>query len=154
PPPPERERERPAGQTSSLSAGLPYGGLDMLPAVRPGLAPHPSGTQHVIRHGRQRAVVGEGGGGLREYGVDGFPVLDGFGPDEMATAGRGQVLAPWPNRLADGRYHVDGQVHQVPLSEPAEHNAIHGLVRWSGWDLIEAGESAVRMGHVLWPQTG
>jgi aldose 1-epimerase len=94
------------------------------------------------------------GGGLREYAVDGFPVLDGYGEDEMARVGRGQVLVPWPNRLADGRYELDGEALQLPLSEPHQRNAIHGLVRWSSWDLLEAAPSRVRMGHVLWPQTG
>ncbi len=94
------------------------------------------------------------GGGLRAYEVDGFPVLDGHAEDQMANVGRGQVLAPWPNRLADGRYELDGQTLQVALSEPAEGSAIHGLVRWSAWDTLEATDPLVRMGHVLWPQPG
>jgi aldose 1-epimerase len=114
----------------------------------------PSGRQHVIGHAGQRLVVVQVGGGLREYQVDGFPVLDGYGQDQMASMGRGQVLAPWPNRLADGRYEVDGQTLQVPLSEPRERNAIHGLVRWSSWDNLATTGSRVRMGHVLWPQPG
>jgi aldose 1-epimerase len=115
---------------------------------------HPSGHQHVIRHGDQRAVVVQVGGGLREYEVDGFSVVDGYGVDEMAAHGRGQVLVPWPNRLADGRYELGDQTYQLPISEPPSLNAIHGLVRWSGWDVLDATASSVRMGHVLWPQTG
>ena len=118
------------------------------------LPTHPSGHQHVIRHGDQRAVVVQVGGGLREYEVDGFSVVDGYGVDEMAAHGRGQVLAPWPNRLADGRYELGDQTFQLPISEPPAHNAIHGLVRWSGWDRLDATASSVRMGHVLWPQPG
>jgi len=114
----------------------------------------PSGRQHTICHGGQRAVVVQVGGGLRAYEVDGFPVLDGYGEEEMASAGRGQVLAPWPNRLADGRYELDGQTWQLPLSEPEQRNAIHGLVRWSSWDLLDATASRIRVGHVLWPQAG
>jgi aldose 1-epimerase len=108
----------------------------------------------VIQHGSQRAVVVQVGGGLRAYEVDGFPVLDGYGPAEMASAGRGQVLAPWPNRLADGRYQVDRRTLQVPLNEPDERNAIHGLVRWSRWDMLGGTPSTLRMGYVLWPETG
>ncbi|HSR24172.1 MAG TPA: aldose 1-epimerase family protein [Candidatus Eisenbacteria bacterium] len=114
----------------------------------------PAGAQHVICHGDQRATVVQVGGGLREYEVAGFPVLDGFGEDEMAGSGRGQVLQPWPNRLAGGRYEFAGQTLQVPLSEPDKGNAIHGLVRWSGWNLLEGGASRVRLGHVLWAQAG
>ena len=114
----------------------------------------PTGRQHEIRYGGQRAIVVEVGGGLREYEVDGFGVLDGFGPDELASAGRGQILAPWPNRIADGRYEFGGEVLQLPLSEPELRNAIHGLVRWSAWQLLEGDAARVRLGHRLWPQPG
>ena len=114
----------------------------------------PSGRQHHIEYGSQRATVVEVGGGLRIYEVDGFPVVDGYAEEEMAPAGRGQVLIPWPNRLAGGLYRFGEETHQVPLSEPAQHNAIHGLVRWSAWDLIDASPRRVRLGHMLWPQAG
>ena len=115
---------------------------------------HPTGAQHAICHGDQRATVVQVGGGLREYEVAGFPVLDGYGVDELAGPSRGHVLQPWPNRLADGRYEFGGQTLSLPLSEPHRRNAIHGLVRWSGWDLLEATPARVRVGHVLWPQPG
>src|SRR2546430_2559661 len=99
-------------------------------------------------------MVVQVGGGLREYDVAGFPVLDGYAEEEMASHGRGQVLVPWPNRLADGRYDFGGETLQLPLGEPARRNAIHGLVRWSEWRLLEHAGSRVRMGHVLWPLTG
>jgi galactose mutarotase-like enzyme len=46
----------------------------------------------------------------------------------MAGNARGHVLAPWPNRLRDGRYRWDGEEHQTPLSEPETATAIHGHV--------------------------
>jgi aldose 1-epimerase len=116
--------------------------------------PLPSGSQYCIRHGDQRATVVQVGGTLREYEVSGFPVLDGFAAHEVATAARGQPLMPWPNRLADGRYELEGETHQLPLSEPARRNAIHGLVRWAGWEALEAAAARVRLGHLLWPQPG
>lgn len=117
-------------------------------------AAHPTGRQHELRWGRQRATVVQVGGGLRAYEVDGLEVLDGYGVDEMAGPARGQVLAPWPNRLGDGCYTFDGATLQLPLSEPARHNAIHGLVRWTAWDLLQSEPARVRLGHVLWPQSG
>jgi aldose 1-epimerase len=115
---------------------------------------HPSGRQLEIRRGDQRATVVQVGGGLREYEVAGFPVLDGFGPGELAQGGRGQVLMPWPNRLAGGRYEHEGETLQAPISEHATGSAIHGLVRWRGWDVLETAAERVRVGHVLWPQPG
>jgi aldose 1-epimerase len=116
--------------------------------------PSPSGEQFEITLGEQRAVAVEVGGGLRSYSVDGKDVVDGYGVDEMATGGRGQVLIPWPNRLQDGKYEFDGREHQLPLSEPEHSNAIHGLVRWVAWHLREREPHRVVLVHALHPQSG
>jgi aldose 1-epimerase len=118
------------------------------------VAEAPSGRQFEITHGAQSAVVTEVGATLRSYSVGGREVLDGFEVDEMCSAGRGQVLLPWPNRIRDGRYSVDGKEHQLPLTEPERGNAIHGLVRWSAWAPVEYGLDRVAMHHVLYPQPG
>ena len=94
------------------------------------------------------------GGGLREYRVGGRQLLDGYGAGEMCSAARGQPLIPWPNRLRDGRYEFHGEQHQVPLSEPDRHNAIHGLVRWSNWSVRQLQSHRVTVGHTLHPQPG
>ena len=58
-------------------------------------------------------------------------MLDGYGADEMASAGRGQVLIPWPNRIQDGALRVRRHASISSRSTSPEHgNAIHGLVRW------------------------
>jgi aldose 1-epimerase len=114
----------------------------------------PSGHQVELIHADQRATVVEVGGGLREYSVEGRAVLDGYGLDEMCHDGRGQVLAPWPNRLAGGRYRFAGSEQQTPLSEPERGNAIHGLVRWTTWQVVDRSAHRVKMGTVLRPQPG
>jgi aldose 1-epimerase len=114
----------------------------------------PSGEQIEIAFGDQRAVVVEVGGGLRSYSVGDRDVLDGYDVDEMSSSGRGQVLLPWPNRLQDGEYEFDGRQHQLDLTEPEEHNAIHGLVRWSPWRVAEREPHRVAMEHALHPQPG
>jgi aldose 1-epimerase len=111
---------------------------------------HPSGTQYEIRFGDRRAVAVEVGGGLRAY--DG--VLLGYDAEEMAHAGRGQLLAPWPNRIEGGAYSFGGVDLQLPLSEPATQTAIHGLVRWANWTCALHEENAVALEHVLHPQPG
>jgi aldose 1-epimerase len=114
----------------------------------------PSGEQVEISFGDQRAVVVEVGGGLRSYSVADHEVLDGYGPNEQAQSGRGQLLIPWPNRLQDGSYEFEGQRHQLPLTEPELSNAIHGLVRWAGWTIGERHPDRVVMKHVIHPQPG
>ncbi len=114
----------------------------------------PSGRQYQLRLGVQRATVVEVGGALRSYAVDGVDVLDGYGRDERCTAGRGQSLIPWPNRLAGGRFRFGGEDHQLALTEPERSNAIHGLVRWANWAPSEQSDDRVVMAHCLHPQPG
>ena len=80
----------------------------------------------------------EVGGGLRSYRAAGRDILDPYGEDEMCAGGRGQLLAPWPNRLADGSFTWAGRRLQTPLTEVEHHNAIHGLVRWANWGVPDA----------------
>ena len=114
----------------------------------------PSGEQTELAHGDQAAVVTEVGAGLRAYSAAGHAVLDGYREDELASSGRGQLLVPWPNRIQDGVYEHDGRHYQLDLSEPAHRNAIHGLVRWSTWNLSERASDRVVLEHVLKPQPG
>jgi aldose 1-epimerase len=114
----------------------------------------PSGEQFEIAFGDHRAVVVEVGGGLRSYSVADRDVLDGYGLDEQSTSGRGQVLAPWPNRLEDGSYEFEGGRHQLALTEPERSNAIHGLVRWATWRAGEHERHRVVMEHVVHTQPG
>jgi aldose 1-epimerase len=114
----------------------------------------PSGEQHEIAHGRHRAVVVEVGGGLRSYAVDGHDVLDGYTVDAMADGARGQTLVPWPNRIRDGAWQWKGETKQLALTEPAQHNAIHGLVRWSSWRVVAEGAGHVSLACTSWPQLG
>jgi aldose 1-epimerase len=114
----------------------------------------PSGRQVELGAGDGRATIVEVGGGLRTYTVGGVDVLDGYAADAMCGAGRGQVLIPWPNRIEDGEYEFDGRASRLPLSEAEKSNAIHGLVRWSNWEVAEDGPGRAVAEHVLHPQPG
>lgn len=117
-------------------------------------AASPTGRAVTLRGGGYEAVVVEVGAGLRSLRRDGVDVVAGYAATEAASAGRGQQLLPWPNRVADGRYTFDGAAHQLALTEPPARNAIHGLTRWSSWALFEEPPSRVRCRHRLHPQPG
>jgi aldose 1-epimerase len=112
----------------------------------------PSGDQYTIASGGAQAVVTQVGATLRTFAVDGVDLLDGFSSDERSSDGRGQVLAPWPNRLTDGRFSFGGRECQAPLNEPSRHDAIHGLVRWLDWSIVAHESDRVTLSCAVRPQ--
>ena len=112
----------------------------------------PSGEQVEIEAGSIRAILTEVGATLRTLEAGGVELLDGFAATESSSAGRGQILAPWPNRLEDGRYSFEGVEGRAPLNEPDRANAIHGLVRWLPWRVTSRTPSSVALSCVLHPQ--
>jgi aldose 1-epimerase len=113
-----------------------------------------SGEQLEISSGSQRLVVATVGATLRAYSVEGREVIDGFEAEQVSPSGRGQLLVPWPNRIADGRYEVAGTRYQLPLDEPELGPAIHGLVRWAEWRVEHRAAEVVRLHHRLGARPG
>lgn len=124
------------------------------PRYGAGMSVRPSGEQFEIRSGPHVATVVEVGGGIRAYDVAGRQVLHPYDADAMPDAAHGAVLIPWPNRLADGRYRFAGRDHQLALTEPTKHNAIHGLLRWRPWRNKEHQPDRIVMTARLLPMTG
>jgi len=116
--------------------------------------PFPSGEQHSLELGDQRALVTEVGATLREYAAGGRELLDGFAAAEMCSGARGQLLLPWPNRVRDGSYQFAEHVLQLPLTDTEHGHAIHGLVRWQPWRLLDRAPERARLGFTLHPQPG
>jgi aldose 1-epimerase len=123
--------------------------LEQTPRFRP-----PSGDQFAIAYADAQVEVSQVGATMRTFTVGGRNVIDGFAIDERATDGRGQVLAPWPNRLTDGRYRYGDRDCQAPLNEVSRHGAIHGLVRWLDWYLVAHDETSVNLSCAVRPQPG
>ncbi len=114
----------------------------------------PTGEQYEISSGKHRAVVAEVGAALRSFTFDGRDVVNGFDVMETIKGGRGQNLIPWPNRIRDGRYTFNGVTQQLALTEPARHNASHGLARYVPWVLVERQADTVVNRVRIHPQPG
>lgn len=114
----------------------------------------PTGEQYVIARGDATAVVTEVAASLRAYRVGGVDLVQPY-PDGMATPfAAGIILMPWPNRVADGRWSLQGEPQQLDLTEPGRSNAIHGLLRFTGYRLIERAAGSVTLGATVFPQHG
>lgn len=123
------------------------------PSVPP--APQgPTGRQFALTHAGYTATVTQAGATLRELTHHGRPLIAGFSRDEPMPDFNGALLAPWPNRIGDGRYTFDGREHQLPVSEPSRRTALHGLVAWQAWEPVSVADDAVELTTVLYPQRG
>lgn len=114
----------------------------------------PNGVLSTISHGGYRATVTEVGGGLHSLTYEGRPLVVSWPLTDVRLNHRGSVLAPWPNRVADGRYTFEGRTQQLAITEVDKHNAIHGLASWLSFAVEEQEPDSVTVVGRIWPQQG
>jgi aldose 1-epimerase len=112
-----------------------------------------SGTQHALRAGDYEAVIASVGSSLRSLTHRGRNLVVPFDADEVRLSYRGATLAPWPNRVVDGRYSFGGRDFELALTEPARSHALHGLAGWLDFDVVDKGGDHVTLAAVIQPQT-
>ncbi len=108
----------------------------------------------MLENAGARAVIGSLAAVLRSLSVDGVQLTEPVGTDVVAPMGCGMVLAPWPNRVRDGLWQLDGEPQQLDITEPLLHNASHGLLRNTGYRLLARTTSGVTLGALIAPQHG
>jgi aldose 1-epimerase len=113
-----------------------------------------SGRQFVIENAAARAEIGSLAAVLRSLSVDGVQLTEPVGTDVVAPMGCGMVLAPWPNRVRDAVWRLDGEPQLLDITEPKLGNASHGLLRNTGYRLLTQTPSAVSLGALIAPQHG
>jgi len=116
----------------------------------------------VPRSGRQFRIAAHGyeadiasiGATLRALRFEGRDLVVPFDADEVRPNYRGATLAPWPNRIVDGRYVFGGVEHRLPLTEPERGHALHGLVAWSEFADRVVDPDSVVLTATIEPQAG
>jgi aldose 1-epimerase len=91
------------------------------------------------------SIVPEVGGTILEIWLKGKQIIDGcIRPDELKNnqAYKSALLFPFPNRLKDGRYQVNGNSFQFPVNDVATNNALHGLGADVKMDVLSTAVSA------------
>lgn len=118
----------------------------------------PTGEQYELTRdgasGASRVMITQVAAALREYTVGGIDVTEPYPEDRTPPSGAGIVLVPWPNRVKDGVWELDGERQTLALTEPARSNAIHGLLRYAPYQLVEASRSAITLAATVYPQLG
>lgn len=102
-----------------------------------------------IESGDYSAEIRTMGAGLSALRYMGRDLVDPFIPAPKPENYRGDVLAPWPNRIEDGQYEVDGNLYVIPINEPDRGTALHGLVNCLEWDVIEKTEHSLLLKAIL-----
>jgi aldose 1-epimerase len=113
-----------------------------------------SGQGYRISYGRYEADIASVGASLRSLRYDGVDLILPFDEDEIRPSLRGAVLAPWPNRTADGEYDHAGRRHRLPLNEPELGNAAHGLVAWLDFHALTTASDHLHLTATIEPQPG
>lgn len=118
----------------------------------------PTGEQFALEtstsSGEVRATITAVAAGIRSLSINGIDLVPSYAEDRTPPMGAGIVLAPWPNRIRDGRWSHDGVEHQLAITEPARSNAIHGLLRYTEYKPIARERDSVTLAATVYPQLG
>lgn len=113
----------------------------------------PTGTQVVLQLGDVTAQIAQVGASLRSLRRGGVDLIPPY-PDDVPTPScSGVVLAPWPNRVRDGKWDDEGTARQLAITEPKFQNASHGLLRFTAYEIAQTETAAVLRATIV-PQTG
>ena len=113
-----------------------------------------SGTQVSLSAGGYTATIASIGASLRLLQFEGRDLVVPFDEDAIRPVYRGATLVPWPNRVVDGTYELDGETQQLGLTEPERGHALHGLAGWLDYEVREQSESSATLGVTIPAQLG
>ncbi|WP_165065805.1 aldose 1-epimerase family protein [Marisediminicola senii] len=118
----------------------------------------PTGEQFTLSRTRgtrqARAIITEVAAGLRGLTVDGIDLVETYPETSLPPGGSGLVLVPWPNRIRDGIWVLDGEQQRLDLTEPKHGNATHGLLRNTAYRVAERSDDAITLTATVFPQHG
>lgn len=104
--------------------------------------------------GRIDLLSGSHGASLRSLTAvgpsgDPFDVILGYQHKGEKMGGQGDVLIPFPGRVALGRYTFEGTQHQMHINDKDGPNAIHGFLRELDWTEDGVTENEVSYTGIL-----
>lgn len=103
-------------------------------------------TLYLISHGEYTAEISTMGAALTSLSFAGSNLI------EERTHPRyfsGEILAPWPNRIEDGKYSFRDLSYALPINEISRNTALHGLVFDKPWQVISHEQDQVILGITI-----
>jgi aldose 1-epimerase len=101
---------------------------------------------HESGSGTSMASISATGGMLLDLQLGGSTLISSANIATPLAIYMGTVLAPWPNRLRDGKYELNRTSYQFENLD-AQQNLNHGLVGDREFEVVEQGESLVSLGY-------
>ncbi|MFF2032543.1 aldose 1-epimerase family protein [Arthrobacter sp. NPDC058192] len=93
----------------------------------------------------QRAVVTETAASLRALEINGVALLQDYPAESGPPSCAGWVLVPWPNRVAGGKWTYDDEPQQLDITEPANGNALHGLLSHTSYSVADRTPDSITL---------
>lgn len=111
-------------------------------------------SSHRIRAGGLVAEVHTRGAALVGLQSDDIPLMVAWNESKSKGRYQGSIIAPWPNRVEDGRYRFKGQEYLLPINETSRRNALHGFSAEETWNVFERNEHELSLSCLLEAQKG
>ena len=102
-----------------------------------------SGTEITLENGDYRARIVSVGAGIAGLTYRGHDIVQPHDANEIPVGWSGKTLTPWPNRIEKGEYSWKGTTVRVPVNDFATGTALHGLMAWVDWEIVECSSTSV-----------
>lgn len=102
----------------------------------PSPTPRDRGRLFTLTAGDYRAEISAVGAVVESLTIGGRDLLVRNPEQGPIQFYRGALVAPWPNRIGDGRYTWDGQEIQAPINEVERNTALHGVVSFQAFEAV------------------
>ncbi len=108
-------------------------------------------TEITLTHGDWQLHVSPYGASLRGLSHAGVLVITPYAGAQNKVGGQGDVLIPFPGRVAGGKYTFAGTPYQMDINDKETPSAIHGFLRGVLWDVSAQSTGTITFTTTLAP---
>ncbi len=100
-------------------------------------------TRYSLQHDKLKLEVESLGARIMRLSYEGTEIMKTAKTDLQGY--NGMVLAPWPNRIPDGKYSFQGEDYELEINELDRNNALHGFAFQREFELIEKTKNSLTL---------